>query len=195
MLMNRTANSRRGIVGFTLLEMMIAMLIGLIVIGAVLGLVLSIIRSNNETIQATRLTQELRATAAVVTNDIKRAGGVVDPMTVATANAGKPLNPFSAITSTGTCLQYGYAGASGGDFHAISLSGGAVFIATGATAATATCAGGTRLSSPFINVDALTFNRVGRRITVVLRGSLVRDPAISRTFSQTVFVRSVAGNS
>ena len=193
MLTNRTI-STRGMVGFTLLEMMIAMLIGLIVIGAVLGLVLSIIRSNNETIQATRLTQELRATAAVVTNDIKRAGGVVDPMTVATANGGKPSNPFKDIKSdTAGCLQYGYAGGTGGDFHSIRLSDGVVFIRT-ATAVVAPCEGGTRLSSPFIKVDALTFNRVGRRITVVLRGSLVRDPAISRTFSQTVFVRSVAGN-
>lgn len=194
MLTHRKTGMRR-MVGFTLIEMMIAMLIGLVVIGAVLGLVLSIIKSNNQTIQATRLTQELRATAAVVINDIKRAGGVVDPLTVATANAGKPLNPFAAITSSGTCLQYGYANAPGGDFHAISMRNGAVYIAAGATAAAAPCTGGTRLSSPFVNIDALTFTRTGRRIDVVLRGSLAKDPTIRRTFSQMVFVRSVAGSS
>lgn len=193
MLMRTTRRPRRDS-GFTLIEMMIAMLIGLIVIGAVLGLVLSIIQSNNQTIQATRLTQELRATAAVVVNDIKRAGGVVDPMTVATANAGKPLNPFATITSTGTCLRYGYANASGGDFHAVSLRNGAVFIDAGPTSATATCDAGERLSSPFVSIDTLTFNVAGRRIEVLLRGSLVKDPTIRRTFTQMVFVRSVAGS-
>lgn len=191
----RSAKGPRHVRGFTLVELMIAMLIGLIVIGAVLGLVLSIIQSNNQTIQATRLTQELRATAAVVTNDIKRAGGVIDPMTVATANAGKPLNPFATITSTGTCLRYGYANAAGGEnFHAVSLRNGAVFIDTGTTLATATCAGGEQLSSSFVNVDALGFTVTGRRIDVVLEGSLVKDPTIKRKFSQMVFVRSVAGS-
>ncbi|MFC0678905.1 PilW family protein [Lysobacter korlensis] len=180
--------------GFTLIEMMVAMAIGLIVIGAVTGLVLSIIRSNNETIQATRLTQELRATAAVIMGDIKRAGGVVDPLTAATANAGKPLNPFATISSTAGCLRYAYANGAGGEFHAISVRDGAVFLDAAPTAADATCDGGTRLSSSFVTINTLTFARTGRRIEVVMQGSLTSHPTIRRTFSQMVFVRSVAGS-
>lgn len=184
--------------GFSLIEMMVAITIGLIVIGSVLGLVLSIMRANNQTIQATRLTQEMRATAAVIAGDLKRAGGVIDPMTVATANAGKPLNPYAAIdAATAGCIRYSYANTyannSGKNFRAVSRSNGAVFLDTVDTN-TAACGGGTRLSSRFISIDALTFVVAGRRIDITLRGSLVSDPQIRRTFTQTVFVRSVAGS-
>lgn len=181
--------------GFSLIEMMVAITIGLILIGAVLGLLLSIMRANNQTIQATRLTQELRATAAVMASDIKRSSGVDDPMTVATANKGKPLNPFAAINAaTAGCIRYAYANAPGGNFHAVSLANGAVFLDVGTAAADATCGGGTRLSSPFVAINALTFVVAGRRIDFTLRGSLANDPEIQRTFTQTVFVRSVAGS-
>ena len=182
--------------GFSLIEMMVALAIGLIVIGAVLGLVLSIIRSNNQTIQATRLTQELRAIAAVIASDIKRSSGVDDPMTVATASVtGTALNPFAAIDgATAGCIRYAYANAPGGNFHAVSLSNGAVFLDAGDALADATCGGGERLSSRFLAIDALTFVVAGRRIDITLRGSLVNDATIQRTFAQTVFVRSVAGS-
>jgi Tfp pilus assembly protein PilW len=52
--------------GFSLVELMVAMVLALIVIGAVIALVLSMMRANNQTISATRLTQELRATAALI---------------------------------------------------------------------------------------------------------------------------------
>lgn len=180
--------------GFSLIEMMIAITIGLIVIGSVLGLVLSIMRANNQTIQATRLTQEMRATASMIAEDLKRSGSVIDPMTIATANAGKPLNPFAAIDAgTAGCIRYSYADNTGNNYHAVSRSDGAVFLDTVATN-TASCGGGTRLSSRFITINALTFVVVGRRIDMTLQGSLISDPEITRTYSQTVFIRSVAGS-
>jgi len=119
--------------GFTLIELMIAMVLGLIVIGAVLALSLSMIRANNQTIAGTRLTQELRAVAGLMSGDLRRAGGVIDPLTVATANNGNPANPFAAIsTATAGCIQYGYAGAEGGDFRAINFRAGAIFLAAAA---------------------------------------------------------------
>lgn len=193
--MLRMPNGARVAAGFSLVELLVAMVVGLIVIGAVLALILSIIRSNNQTIQATRLNQELRATAAVIANDLKRSGGVDDPLTVATANAGQPLNPFAAIdAATPGCIRYAYANAPGGNFHAISLSNGAVFLDTGATLANATCGGGQQLSSGSVSIGALTFTVNGRRIDVTLQGSLADDASITRTFTQTVFVRSVAGS-
>jgi type IV pilus assembly protein PilW len=188
--------------GFSLVELMVAMVLGLIVIGAVIALVLSMLRANNQTIAATRLTQELRATASLMEADLRRAGGVQDPLTVATANNGSPQNPFAAITipasPDNTCIQYSYADAEGGNFHAISLQNGAVFLAAGAT--NPGCNGGTRLSSPQVTITGLTFTRTGRRIDITLSGELansgrwVNEAAIRRSYTQSVFVRSVSGS-
>lgn len=188
--------------GFSLVELMVAMALGLVVIGAVIALVMSIIRSNNQTIQTTRLTQELRATAAVIAADIKRARGVNDPLA-----AAKQGNPFATIFldgvadpaagTSGSCLSYGYAGASGGGFHVIRRDGnGKVTLGQASTAAGASCTlAGQRLNSDQINIESLSFVISGRQITISLTGSLLNaDPAVQgvrRTLSQTVFVRSV----
>lgn len=187
--------------GFTLIELMIALVLGLIVIGAVLALSLSLMRANNQTIAGTRLTQELRAVAGLVASDLRRAGGVVDPLTVATANNGNPLNPFAAInTATAGCIQYSYAGAEGGNFRSISFRQGAVFIAAGA--ADPGCAGGTRLSSPQVTITGMTFERqspcgtanaTGRCIRLTLTGRLTSDATITRQYTQDIYVRSIAG--
>lgn len=187
--------------GFTLIELMIAMVLGLIVIGAVLALSLSLLRANNQTIAGTRLTQELRAVAGLMGSDLRRAGGVIDPLTVATANNGNPLNPFAAInTATVGCIRYSYAGADGGNFRSINFRQGAVFIAAGA--ADPGCAGGTRLSSPLVTITGLTFERqspcgtanaTGRCIRITLAGRLTEDATITRQYTQDIYVRSIAG--
>lgn len=195
--------SRGKVGGFTLIELMIAMVLGLIVIGAVLALSLSLMRANNQTIAGTRLTQELRAVAGLMASDLRRAGGVVDPLTVATANNGNPLNPFAAIsTATAGCIQYGYAGAeAGNNFRAINFRQGAVFLAAGTTDP-AGCGGGTRLSSPQVTITGLTFERqspcgtanaTGRCIRITLAGRLTGDATITRQYTQDIFVRSIAG--
>ncbi len=180
--------------GFSLVELMVAMVLALIVIGAVIALVLSMMRANNQTISATRLTQELRATAALIEADLRRAGGVVDPLTSATSNGGQPDTTLATInTATAGCIRYSYAGAEGGNFHAVSLQNGAVFLDAGAAAADATCDGGTRLSSPQVSITGLTFTRTGRRVDVTLNGRLANNADIRRTYTQSVYVRSVAG--
>lgn len=185
--------------GFSLVELMVALALGLIVIGAVLTLIVALIRANNQTIQATRLTQEMRATAAVITSDLKRAGGVDDPFTAATANAGKPLNQFAAVDDGAAgCIRYAYARGGGNNFHAISRNADtkAVYLHSAADFASATCnhAASVRLGSGAVSIDALDFVVTGRRIRMTLAGSLVSDPTIRRTFTQTVFIRSVAGS-
>lgn len=177
------------VAGFSLVELMVAMVLGLIVVSAVITLVLSIIQSNNETIQATRLTQELRATAAVIAADVKRARGVDDPFATATQVGG---NPFRAIdAATAGCLRYSYANAPGGNFHAISLANGSVLLAAGN--AQPACGTGERLNSPFITISTLTFAQNGRSITVTVTGALDDRPEIQRTLTQTIFIRSLAG--
>lgn len=163
--------------GFTLIELMVAMVLGLIVIGAVLALVLSMIRSSNQTIQATRVTQELRATAAVVTSELQRAGSAADPFNITTTVALGAVN-----TGTAGCIIYSYADASGTVNRAISLSGGAVYMGT-----TACGAGGTKLSSNGVTISAMTFARSGRNLTVTLTGYLPSNNSITRSYTQSVF--------
>ncbi|MES2858757.1 MAG: prepilin-type N-terminal cleavage/methylation domain-containing protein [Pseudomonadota bacterium] len=187
--------------GFSLVELMVAMVLGLIVIGSVIALVLSMIRANNQTIAATRLTQELRAVAALMSSDLRRAGGVIDPLTVATAAGGNPSNPFAAIdTTTAGCIRYSYADAEGGNFHSINFRDGAVFLDAGNTART--CTGGTRLSSQQVTITGLTFQRqspcgtanaAGRCIRLTLTGRLTGDATITRQFTQDIYVRSLSG--
>jgi len=170
--------SRLRAAGFTLVELMVAMVLGLIVIGAVLALVLSMIRSNNQTIQATRLTQELRATAAVITSELQRAGSAENPFDLAAANTLGAVNG-----ATAGCFIYNYSDISGTTVNrAISLSGGAVYLGT-----TACGAGGAKLSSNGVTINAMTFTRAGRNINVTLAGYLPGTPAISRSYTQTVF--------
>lgn len=181
-----------------MVELMVAMVLGLIVIGAVIALVLSMIRANNQTIAATRLTQELRATAALMAADLRRAGGLEDPLTSATADDGDPDNPFATITTaTPGCIQYAYADAEGGNFHSIFLANNAVYMKAGATAGDADCTAATdsRLSSNQVTITGLTFAQAGRRIDITLAGRLsgTIDSNINRAFTQSVFVRSVPG--
>lgn len=195
--------NKRDNTGFSLVELMVAMVLGLIVIGAVIALVLSMMRANNQTIASTRLTQELRAVAALMSSDLRRAGGVIDPLTVATANAGNPNNPFAAIdTATAGCIRYSYANAEGGNFHAINFRSGAIFLDAGATAGDATCDGGIQLSSQQVTITGLTFQRqspcgtanaAGRCIRLTLTGQLTGDATITRQYTQDIYVRSISG--
>jgi prepilin-type N-terminal cleavage/methylation domain-containing protein len=186
---------RSASAGFSLIELMIGLVVGLIVVGAALALIVSINKANNQTIQATRLTQELRATAAVIASDLKRAKGVSDPFA-----AAKQGNNFASIipaSGAANCIRYGYAGASGGGYHAVRLDAGKVLLVTANTFAGAACdAAGQQLSSEQVNIDSMTFTVSGRKIDVTLTGSLF-DPNsfgsdnISRTLTQTVFLRSI----
>lgn len=198
MLRRRTMSSKRAR-GFSLIELLVSLVIGLIVIGAVLALILSIIRANNQTIEATRLTQEMRATMAVIAADIRRARGVEDPFQM----TGPGLHLSALVHSdTAGCLRYSYAGAAGGNFHTVSLSNGAVRLNAGAVEPA--CGSGQPLNSTFVTINQLTFTPQGipvggdvrraRRFLVTLQGQLADNPEIQRTLTQTVFTRSVAGN-
>ena len=210
-----TMSIRRKNEGFTLVELMVALVLGLIVVGAVLALVLSIIKSNRQTIQATRLTQELRATAAVIANDLRRARGVADPLVEAKLTGG---NRYKNIDySTAGCIRYAYAGAIGGACHAIirattGADANRVFLATAApvgglcdTVTTCPTAGaGTKLGSDQVRITQLTFTPASpaaptaatvRSFNLTITGALITGDAelgaVTRTISQLVYIRSV----
>ncbi len=117
--MNSPRRARVG--GFSLVELMVALVVGLIVVGAVLALVLAIMKSNRQTLQSTRLNQELRATMAVVINDLRRARGTSDPLTEAKLPLSERYGRAIDYSTPG-CIRYAYANAPGGACHAIMRS-------------------------------------------------------------------------
>lgn len=190
--------------GFSLVELMIAMVLGLIVIGAVIALVLSMINSNNQTLRATRLTQELRATLAVVANDLKRARSRIDPLTAATQAAGSQI--YNVNTGTAGCIRYAYEGGLGGNWRVIrrdSASNRLIIDAdTEQTAATCTSSG-QQLGSDQVQITGFTITPTTttatepnvRQFDVTITGTLGSgSQGITRTMRQTVFVRSLSGS-
>ena len=195
--------------GFSLVEMMVALALGLIVTAAVIALVVSIIRANRQTLQTTRLNQELRATLSVIANDMRRARSVEDPLTAAMLVGG---NPYRAMdTATAGCMIYSYEGAVDGPWHIVRLENGRIVL-EGAAAEPGDCTPGgvsTAIGSDQVEITDLTFSptttssvpplvtdeSVVREFTVTITGHLVDDDAslanVDRTMSQTVYVRSV----
>lgn len=192
-----------------MVELMVALVAGLVVVGAVLALVVAIMKSNRQTLQTTRLNQELRATLALVANDLRRARSVADPLSTAAAAGG---NPYEAVsTSTGNCAIYAYDGAVNGPWHVIKLVGGTIVMQGTATRPTTCSPAGapTPLGSAQVEITALTFTpattattppaftdeSIVREFTVTITGRLIdRDAelsSVSRTMSQDVYVRSV----
>lgn len=192
---------RRPARGFSLVELMVGSVIGLIVIGAVTALVLSMMRSNRQTLQSTRLNQELRATLAVIANDLKRARSVDDPFTTATAAGG---NAYEVIdTATAGCVRYAYSGGPGGDWRSIrrDATDQRLVLSAGAATGNATCATtGTVLGSNQVLITAFDIqpavsSATARRYDITITGRL-NDPdselsGVTRTMRQTVFVRSI----
>ena len=195
--------------GFSLVELMVAMVLGLIVVGAVIALVVAIIKSNRQTLQSTRLTEELRATLSVIANDMRRARSVDDPLSTALIPTG---NPFGAVsTANAACAIYAYDGAVNGPWHVVRLDAGRVVLQGSATRPVNCAIGSTPfvLGSDQVEITALSFTptttatnpplasneSIVREFTVTIAGRLVDDDAelrgITRTMSQTVYVRAV----
>ena len=99
--------------GFSLIEMMVSITIGMIVAAGAVMLIVAIDRSNSETIQSTRINQELRALSSVIADEIKRARRLHDPVASvgqgATANSAFDFVDTSQSNSVaGDCIIYGY---------------------------------------------------------------------------------------
>lgn len=195
-LMKQSSNATSR--GFSLVELMVAMVLSLIVIGAVIALVLAMIRANNQTLRATRLTQELRATLAVVANDFKRARSVVDPLTAATQATGNQL--YVVNTATAGCLQYAYQGGVGGDWRSIRRDSttNRLLLTAASTQANATCASaGVPLGSDQVAITSFTITPSSsststRQYDITITGALSSgNEGITRTMRQTIFVRSL----
>lgn len=187
--------------GFTLIELMVAMLVGLIVVGATIALVVSLMQSNNETIRTTRLTQELRSVADIISSEVRRARSLSDPL----ANVGAGASAFTTCNTiypettdgTQTCLRFAYGcnpTDGTGTFKAIRQSGANLMIGTAAGAAGLACTGATtQLNSSDLVIDSANFATTAQgAVTLSVTGHLTNDASITRTVTRTVWPRSVA---
>lgn len=94
--------------GFSLIELMIAMAIGVLVLGAVLTFVVASVRSNLETVSATRITQELRVVMNLMTREIRRAG--YDRLAERSVASSAPGIRYTEVGTglDGQCIVIGY---------------------------------------------------------------------------------------
>jgi len=196
--------SSRGIRGFSLIELMIAMVAGLLVSGAAIALIVAVIKSNAETIRATRLTQELRTTAEVIARDLRRARSVSDPIANVGLDSTKMVKACNAISpatgASATCITYAYdcTSATAGTFQAVGVAANKVRMAT-STSATPSCptaTTGTQLSSDIISITGLTFTALADDdYTIQVQGKFLNDPNNTvRKITQEVRVRSAQVN-
>lgn len=95
--------------GFSLIEMMVAIVAGLIVIGAVLAFAVSMIRSYNENIRSTRLTQDLRTAMGLAVREARRSGyDRTSVQRVLTDNLPLPNLATLSVSTSGDCFAYQY---------------------------------------------------------------------------------------
>lgn len=181
--------------GFTLVELMIALAVSLIVALAAVGFVVSLIKANSENLKVTRLTQELRALSEVMGRELRRARYVADPVGLI-GSAGATNNDSITVTG-GNCIAFSYdeppdpPSAPATVSRSIRLAGNAIVM----NPAAAACSGGNTISTPEVRITDLAFVRTNNsRIDITVTGELANSPpglvGTSRTFRQTVFVRS-----
>jgi type IV pilus assembly protein PilW len=99
--------SKRRNLGFSLVELMVALVAGLLVSTAVVAFALSSMRSNGEYVQSTKLTQELRASMDLISRELRRAG--YDETSIQLMATGV-VSPFARMQlgNTNTCVLYSY---------------------------------------------------------------------------------------
>lgn len=195
--------------GFTLVELMIAMAVSLIVALAAVGFVVSLIKANSENLKVTRLTQELRALSEVMGREIRRARYVADPVgliaTAGTINRDAiTINAVADCDATpvptgANCIVFSYDEPPDGVSPGVTVSrsfwlDGTTLRLNPAPIVATPCAGGSRISTPEVRITNLCLERNNSEVRIVVAGELANSPpglaGVSRTFSQTTYVRS-----
>ena len=155
--------------GFTLVELMVALVAGLILLGSVLTLVAANMQNNSLTVRDMRVSQESRALATIIANELRRNGYVGDSMRM--IGSGTSSSDFpEAVALTDSCISYAYDANANGVLDAgerrlfsrgVVDGHGAVFrkvtTTAAATFASTDCGTGTQISSDDIDVACLGF--------------------------------------
>lgn len=95
-------------IGFTLIELMVAMTIGLIVVAATIAIYISTIRGSSDIVKSAQLNYDIDSALALMVNDLRRAGYWGGSRVGSDAT----LNPFTQATTDlyvdGSCVLYSY---------------------------------------------------------------------------------------
>ena len=191
--------------GFTMIELMISVVVGLVVSGAAVLLVAAIVKSNAETLRASRLTQELRATTEIISRELRRARSVCDP--IANVDQSSRTTSYNTIdTATASCLKLAYETSCDatptGHYWTFGLVSGSVRMASSSSSAPACPASGSStISSAAVNVTALSFSHSGDDYTITITGQPTYRPTttdsatlatLTRSYTQHVQIRSAS---
>jgi prepilin peptidase dependent protein B len=153
-------------IGYTIIEIMIALFLGLIVIGATISIYIATVGSSSNIIKSARLNHDLEAVMTLMINDIKRSGNWGGAVFMADSRN----NPFTAATTdiqipTANCILYTYDANSNGtvdanEYYGFKLINNSIQIRkTGTT--TADCTDGTWaefVNSAQLTITILTFS-------------------------------------
>lgn len=174
-------------IGFTLVEIMIAMLLGLIVLGATLSIYIAAIRGSADVIKSTRLNYDLDSALSLMVNDIRRSGYWGN----AIAGSDPSTNPFMQgnanlrILDSGTCIVYSYDADGNGavdsnEYYGFKLSGTNIDMRLSGTAAKADCT-----SDANNRWETITIEEGGRQIEVTNLQFSLDGPVPSKCLNVT----------
>ena len=216
-MLSRHPHARRHQRGLSIVEMMIGITIGLLVVAAASMVVSTQLVENRNLLVETQVQQDLRATADIVTRELRRAGAWNGSAKgVWYAGGPAPLdNPFAAVSpasAPATEVDYAYhrsAGAEGP--FGFRLNSGVIQARLGSsgwqeltdprtltiTAFTVTPrsapAAPTKLPCPKLCTDGSTDcwpTVTVRELVVAITGRAPADPAIQRSIQSTLRVRN-----
>lgn len=204
--------------GFTLIELMIALVASLVVVGSVLAFTVQSTRTSAQSIQYSRLTQDMRGAMALVSRELRRAGYNVNA--IQQVGPGVTTAAYSALLlddpdadGIGSCVMFGYdtldlggtADSTPGTlttaeanewrgFRRVVVNGrGVLEVRTGGTGVGAGCAGNhtwTAITDPAA-IDVTAFELDFRQFAEAVAAT-VRDPADpTRNVRSLVTVRPV----
>ena len=108
----RPAPLRQPARGLSLVEMLVGVTVGLFIIGGALTLFARNVVGTRLMLAETRLNQDLRAAADLITRDLRRAGfwGNAIQGTIAVGTTGvTTVNPYSAVTSIAGEVDYNFS--------------------------------------------------------------------------------------
>jgi type II secretory pathway component PulJ len=204
--------SRRQSRGLSLVELMVGVAVSLFVVAAAAMLVSTQLTDNRRLLLETQLQQDLRATADIITRELRRSGywQSAESQVPAQSNSAISPNGYLALavdSAASAAVIYRYRRLSGSESFGFKLQDGVIKACQGETALNtidtvreggrARTANGAAMTlpCPSLCADGTTdcWPRVGvRELTVTIAGTSRTDDAVSRTLTTSVRVRNDA---
>jgi type IV pilus assembly protein PilW len=208
----RTAPAQRGM---SLVELMVGVALGLFLVAGASTLFVSHLNNSRRLLLEARLNQDLRATADLITRDLRRAGywGNALQGTVATgAGSTTTPNPYSAVTPGVSTISYEFSRGtedntlSSNEQFAFDLNSGKIRMLTGGTpqdvtdpdTMTVTAFTITPTETAVDIRDSCAVTCTGgscptitvRQYDISITGQAAHDPTVTRTMQTSVRVRN-----